>query len=83
MVFFFERGATMLELETRYDNDTREYVLVMRLPEGAATTERFGDALTFRTRLQAIEDRLRADHWQRHGAALVLPDGWPDRTPQR
>jgi hypothetical protein len=30
MVWFFERSTQLLELETRYDNETSEYVLEIR-----------------------------------------------------
>jgi hypothetical protein len=81
MVWFFERSSAIFELETRYDNDTTEYVLVLRPPNAASTTERFTDAEAFRVRLQAIEATLIAERWQRGGPPMLLPDGWPDRTP--
>jgi hypothetical protein len=83
MVWFFERKSAILELETRYDNDTAEYVLIVRPPNADPTTERFGDAEAFRARLQAIERQLLADSWERGKTPQILPDGWPDRTPPR
>jgi hypothetical protein len=83
MVWFFERSSAILELETRYDNDAAEYVLIIRPPDAASTTERFSDAEAFRVRLHALEEALIADRWQRGGPPLVLPAGWPDRTPPR
>ena len=83
MVWFFERSAAILELETRFDNDTAEYVLMIRPPSAEPTTERFSNAAAFRVRLQVIEETLIADRWQRGGPPLILPDGWPDRTPPR
>ena len=34
MIWFFERGSETLELETRYDNETSEYVLEIVAPDG-------------------------------------------------
>lgn len=38
MVWFFERSAKVLELETRHDNDTAKYVLELRGPDVAPQT---------------------------------------------
>lgn len=81
MVWFFERSAQVLELETRYDNVTAEYVFELRGPHVASETERFTDAEAFRTRLIALERILSGQRWRRNGPPVILPDGWPDRTP--
>jgi hypothetical protein len=83
MLWFFDRGAEVLEIETRYDNDTCEYVLELRAPVDPPTVERFTDAVTFQTRLLAIEQGLSGQRWRRSGPPVVLPDGWPDRTPSQ
>jgi hypothetical protein len=83
MLWFFDRGAEVLEIETRYDNDTSEYVLEMRAPIDAPTTERFTDAVTFQSRLLEIEQGLSGQRWRRSGPPVMLPDGWPDRTPSQ
>jgi hypothetical protein len=83
MMWFFERSAQVLELETRYDNQTSEYVVELRAPEAAPTVERFTDAAAFRTRLLAIEHILGDQRWRRDGPPVVLPEGWPDRTPSQ
>lgn len=81
MVWFFERGGGVLELETRYDNDTLEYVLVLRPTGGATTVERFRDRLAFKARLVAVEHELTGQRWRPKGPPVILEDGWPDRTP--
>ena len=83
MVWFFERGEQVLELETRYDNETSEYVLELRGLAAAAQTERFADAVAFRTRLVALERSLEGQRWRQDGPPIILPDGWPDRTPSQ
>ena len=84
MVWFFERSAEVLRLETRYDNETAEYVLELQGPDGRRSqTERFADAAAFRARLVAVEDGLSEQRWQRNGPPLIIADGWPDRTPPR
>ena len=83
MLWFFDRGAEVLEIETRYDNDTCEYVLEMRAPIDAPTSERFIDAVIFQSRLLEIEQGLSGQKWRRSGPPVMLPDGWPDRTPSR
>jgi len=83
MLWFFQRDAAILELETRYDNATAEYVRDVRPPDGSAWSERFPDAQGFRARLQTIENGLIAEQWRREGPPIVLPYGWPDRKPPR
>jgi hypothetical protein len=56
MMWFFERREQILELETRYDNETAEYVLELREPDVAPETERLMDALAFRARLVDVWD---------------------------
>jgi len=75
MVWFFERNDEFLRVETRYDRDTAEFVLITHAPDGGEQTERFTDAVTFRLRLEALECQLEATHWTQHGP-LFLHDGW-------
>jgi hypothetical protein len=81
MLWFFEREEQSVRLETRYDNDTAEYVAVTTYPDGREETERFSDADRFRQWLEAWERVLEAEHWTRGGSPIVLPDGWPHRRP--
>jgi hypothetical protein len=81
MVWFFERRTQRLELETRYDNETSEYVLEIRGPGVEARTERSADADAFRTRLETVERNLSGQRGRRDGPPLIVPDGWPDRAP--
>jgi hypothetical protein len=58
MVWFFERYEESLKLETRYDNDTREYVVIVHYPDGREEGERFTDVEEYRVRLVALENHL-------------------------
>ena len=83
MVWFFERNAEVPDLETRYDNDTSEYIVELRRPDGEIKIERFATADAFRTRLLVIERGLGGQRWRLDGPPLMVPDGWPDRKPSR
>lgn len=83
MVWFFERSNNILELETRYDNSTGDYIVERRQPGSLPLIERFNDRATFRQRLLTIEATLTAAHWQPKGAPALLPHGWPASTPER
>ncbi|MCM3880106.1 MAG: hypothetical protein ND807_08365 [Vicinamibacterales bacterium] len=74
MLWIFERDEESLRLETHYDSDTREFVLVMHRPSGQQI-ERFKDTVTFRERLEVLETQLAADRWTQQGPVL-LHDGW-------
>lgn len=44
MLWLFERDEESLNLETRYNNDTSEYVVIVRYPDGRDHSERFTDS---------------------------------------
>jgi hypothetical protein len=80
MVWFFERHEESLKLETRYDNDTAEFVAIVHYPDGREQTERFTKADKFRSWLVTFERNIEGQHWTRHGDGPVfLSDGWPDK----
>lgn len=75
MVWFFERDHESLRLETRYEKDVAEYVLIMHMPDGSQQVERFTDEANFRRRLEALDQQLRDDQWNQSGLTF-LRDGW-------
>jgi hypothetical protein len=81
MLWFFERDDEQVKLETRFDNDTQEYLAIVRWPDGREQTDRCSTAEAFRTRLLALERELENERWHRTGPMIVLPDGWPDKRP--
>jgi hypothetical protein len=83
MLWFFSRDNDSLRLETRYDNDTLEYVGLLTHPDGRHESKRFTTVDAFRDWLVTLEDELAAEHWTPTGAPHVLPDGWPTRKPPR
>ena len=83
MLWFFERADQVLELETRYDNETHEYVVERRPPGMTVQIERFSTAAAFRQRLEVIEAGLSEQRWQSKGQPVILPDGWPDKIPSQ
>ena len=48
MLWFFDRGAEVLEIETRYDNARSEFLVVVGYPDGSERTERFATLEDFR-----------------------------------
>ena len=76
MVWIYGRNSESLTLETRYDNDAADYVLIIRRPDEAPQTERFADSAVFRERLVALERDLEAEHWAQVGPPVFLRDGW-------
>lgn len=81
MVWFYKRDHALLSIETRYDNETAEYVATVVHPDGRQQTERFFTREAFRERLMALEQQLQHEHWMPDGPVHVLPDGWPDKPP--
>jgi len=81
MVWFYKRDRVSLSLETRYDNETSEYVAVVTHPDGRRETERFDRREAFGVWLKAFEERLVNDRWASDGPAHIVADGWPDKPP--
>jgi len=78
MLWFFERGEESLRLETRYDNDTAEFVASVRWPDGREKVERFTELEEFRRWLVAFDHAIEAERWTPN-APVILPSGWPNK----
>lgn len=79
MVWFWMRGGESLQLETRYDNETSEFVVTVNSPDGHNRTERYKDIEAFRARLILLERQLEAKDWKNSGPPIFVPDGFPNR----
>lgn len=75
MIWLFERNGESLRLETKYENDTAEFVLIVQARQGRPQIERFNDAVSFRERLEVLETQLLAAQWRQQGP-MSLHDGW-------
>jgi len=78
MLWFFERDDQSLRLETRYDNDTSEFVVIVRWPDGREQTERFSELEACRAWLAAFDNALESERWTPNGP-VILPYGWPNK----
>jgi len=83
MLWFYTRDTESLQLETRYDNETLEYVGILTYPGGGQDTKRFATVEGFRAWLVTLEQELTAEHWTPTGTPHVLPEGWPTKRPPR
>lgn len=79
MVWFWTRDNQDLKFETRYDNDTSEFVVALVWPDGRQDIERFTQIEAFRQRLVALEHRLEEDRWKNVGPPIFVPDGFPNK----
>lgn len=76
MLWFFENGSQRLEIETRYDSATGEFVAIVVWPSGEKLVERFRDAPAFRARLQTLEAQLIRDQFQQIGGPRFDSDNY-------
>jgi hypothetical protein len=83
MLWFFERSDEQIEVETRFDNTTLEYVVIVRRPDHQEEASRFKDSESLRVRLSKLTQELEADDWLTSGPPVLLPDGWPNKQPPR
>jgi hypothetical protein len=81
MIWFWSRAAEKLQLETRFDNDAKEYVLTIHYPGNLQEFERFPDVTSFQQRLTSLEKQLEADHWVQSGPPAFDPSGFPNKRP--
>jgi hypothetical protein len=75
MLFIYERSDRTLQVETRFDDTNKEYLLIIRLLDGTEQVESFPDAASFQTRLTNLEQQLEAEQWQTR-SAVAMHDGW-------
>jgi hypothetical protein len=77
MLWFYRREEELVTVETRFDESTREYVLIMQTDDNKKTEERFKDLATFKDRLLRAEEKLAHERWKQAGPPVLLLDGWP------
>jgi hypothetical protein len=84
MIWFWSREQQQLRVETRYDNETSDFVVAIEHPDGHQECERFPNLVELRKRLVALEQQFAAEHWTPAGEPLFVPDGFPNRplTPE-
>jgi hypothetical protein len=76
MLWFFERDRESLQIETRYDSDTSEFVAIVRHPDGREDIARFAELGAFRSYLAAVQQSVDESRWVSCGQPIILPDGW-------
>jgi hypothetical protein len=82
MIWLFEREDESLRIETRYDNETSEFVAIVHYPDGRQVTKRFHEPDVYGRWLERFERSLEEGNWARNESGpVILPDGWPNRRP--
>jgi len=75
MVRFYKRDQASLSVETRYDNETAEYVAIVVRPDGLKQSERFLTREAFHEWLMALEQQLQYEQWVTDGQVHIQPEG--------
>jgi len=75
MLWIYERSNETLRIETKFDNATAEYLLIIHWPDGTEQAERFSGGANFQLRLEGLEQQLSTEAWQSRGVTM-LRDGW-------
>jgi len=67
-----------VQLVTRFDAETGEYVLEMQWSDGLSETARFRDYVKFKARIVDLEQQLAAEEWKQAGTSpqLISADWW-------
>jgi hypothetical protein len=76
MIWFFSRATDELRIETRYDSDAANYVLVVNWPDGRRQTECFSTLADFRQRVVELQQIIDVEGWLSSGSPQILRDGW-------
>jgi len=77
MLWFYQRDQELITVETRFDEATGEYLLVMQTANHEQQIERFKDLQAFEKRLVIAERTLATERWKQVGPPIFLRDGWP------
>ena len=76
MIWFFSRDDKDLRIETRYDNEAADYVLVVHWPDGRSQSERFSVESQFRSRVVEFQKYIEDEGWASSGSPEIIRDGW-------
>jgi hypothetical protein len=77
MIWLFERGDRVVQLVTRFDSGTGEYVLDLQWSDGLSESERFRDYVKFKNRILDLEQQLAAEEWKQSGGSpQIIPGDW-------
>ena len=69
MIWLFEREDEVLRIETRYDNETSEFIAIVHYPDAQGMTKRFSDGDAYGRWLEEFERSLEDGDWTRHSSA--------------
>lgn len=74
MIWFFEKAAAELQLETRLDRTTGHYTVLRRTSDGSVFVDEVIGEEPCRRLLQSIEAELEHDGWRRSRPPALLPE---------
>jgi len=74
VIWFFEKAATELQLETRLDRATGMYTVLRRTMEGSVFVDAVIGEEPCRRLLASIESELEQDGWHRSRPPELLPE---------
>jgi hypothetical protein len=77
MLWFYRRDDELITVETRFDNESREYLLILQTADHQQTVQRFKDLEAFKERLLRAEEKLATERWLQAGPPIIMLDGWP------
>jgi len=77
MIWFWTRGEEEMRLETRYDNEKSEFVIILHHASGHDVVERFTDIEAFHSRVVMLERHYQSQRWTQSRGPIFLPDGFP------
>ena len=83
VLWFYSQDLLAIKIETRYDNVTEEYVLILHRSSDDRHEERFATLSTFRERILEVQKQIKNEGWTQQGPPTILLDGWPDKPPAR
>jgi hypothetical protein len=77
MLWYYARGRDVFQVEASFEKATEEFVLRFHVGHHKDQVERFTDEIAFRNRLDALEQDLATQQWERVvGPPMLLKDGW-------
>ena len=81
VIWFYSQESVTIRIETKYDNRTSEYVVVVHWSHDHRQEERFATPVLFRKRLFELQTQVNAEGWRKGGPPIILLEGWPDTRP--
>jgi hypothetical protein len=76
VIWFFQRAGAEMQVVTRFDQSSGDYIVEVAWPDRDKTIERYAEYEAFNRRVQRLHTELLESRWLQNGTPALISDGW-------